>query len=367
MNEESFEISNAIKDFARLFVKDRDNSDTVDSNFHSYPLITERLPFLFSKISNLNTNRYAFKGSMGNGRIAEIPWVAVFDKEITKQATEGYYIVYLFREDMQGLYLSLNQGFTQYGKNYSGRKEARKNADKALELLRSTEGFSSNTDLKIRGKLAKGYEAGNICCKYYSIDSIPNDQVLIDDLRNLIGIYRELKGLIGTNIKNICSIESKDNLCLIESEEDFQDSIQKKNKTELEDGPINKPNKNNNSSHSGPSWSRNPNISSTVLTDANFICENDNRHETFTSSKSGEQFMEAHHLIPMKFQDNFDYSIDVPENIICLCPNCHRAFHHSSTYYKGQLIKKFFNKKQKGLTDRGLKIDINKLIDYYNN
>lgn len=357
MNEESFEISEVLKDFASFFAEESDNSDKVDSNFHSYPLITEILPFLFSKMSNLDANKYAFKGSMGNGRIANIPWIAVFDKEITKQATEGYYIVYLFREDMQGLYLSLNQGFTQYGINDRGRKEAKKNANKALELLRSTEGFSSNIDLQNKGNLAKGYEAGNICCKYYSIDSIPNDQVLIDDLRNLIGIYKELKGLIGTNIKDICSIVS---------EEEYQNSIQKKNELKLEDGPIERPDKNSNSTHSGPYWPRDPQISSKALTDANFICENDNCHKTFTSSKSGEQFMEAHHLIPMKYQYDFSYSIDVPENIICLCPNCHRAFHHSNIDYKAQLIEKFLDIKQEGLRDRGLETNIGKLIGFYN-
>jgi 5-methylcytosine-specific restriction protein A len=34
--------------------------------------------------------------------------------------------------------------------------------------------------------------------------------------------------------------------------------------------------------------------------------------------------MKAHHMIPMEYQDYFTYSIDVPENVISLCPNCHR-------------------------------------------
>jgi hypothetical protein len=38
--------------------------------------------------------------------------VAVFDRLITKTARQGFYIVYLFRGDLNGVYLSLNQGVT---------------------------------------------------------------------------------------------------------------------------------------------------------------------------------------------------------------------------------------------------------------
>ncbi len=64
-------------------------------------------------------NRYIFQGSPGQGNWAAVPWVGIFDRLITTTAQKGYYLVYLFREDMGGLYLSLNQGITtvkaQYG------------------------------------------------------------------------------------------------------------------------------------------------------------------------------------------------------------------------------------------------------------
>ncbi len=53
---------------------------------------------------------YKVAASPGIGNWAEIPWIAVFDREITETAQEGYYIVYLFRKDMSGVYLSLNMG-----------------------------------------------------------------------------------------------------------------------------------------------------------------------------------------------------------------------------------------------------------------
>jgi len=62
--------------------------------------------------------RYKFEGSAGLGNWAKCPWVSVFDILITHSAQSGYYPVYLFREDMQGVYLSLNQGVTEVRQKY---------------------------------------------------------------------------------------------------------------------------------------------------------------------------------------------------------------------------------------------------------
>jgi 5-methylcytosine-specific restriction protein A len=56
--------------------------------------------------------RYLIEGSAGRGRWAQVPWLAVFDRLITDTAQQGFYIVYLFRSDLEGVYLSLNQGVT---------------------------------------------------------------------------------------------------------------------------------------------------------------------------------------------------------------------------------------------------------------
>jgi 5-methylcytosine-specific restriction enzyme MrcB-like protein len=52
--------------------------------------------------------RYLLEGSAGKGQWAEVPWTAVFDRLITNTARQGFYIVYLFRSDLSGVYLSLN-------------------------------------------------------------------------------------------------------------------------------------------------------------------------------------------------------------------------------------------------------------------
>ncbi|MGH1276645.1 MrcB family domain-containing protein [Bacillus cereus] len=53
---------------------------------------------------------------------AYTPWISIFDKEITETAQKGVYVVYLVRKDLQGFYLSLNQGTTYIGDKYKGQK-----------------------------------------------------------------------------------------------------------------------------------------------------------------------------------------------------------------------------------------------------
>jgi len=98
---------------------------------------------------------------------------------------------------------------------------------------------------------------------------------------------------------------------------------------------------------------------------AEYLCEFDYKHITFISNISGKQYVEAHHLIPMKYQDQFEYSLDIPENIVALCPNCHRAIHHGTKDCKKEIITALFSKRKKILEDNGINIDLEALIEMY--
>lgn len=56
-------------------------------------------------------------------------------------------------------------------------------------------------------------------------------------------------------------------------------------------------------------------------------CCYDSSHETFVSENENKNFVEGHHLIPMQHQCDFEYTIDFADNIIPLCPTCHRRIH----------------------------------------
>ena len=61
---------------------------------------------------------------------------------------------------------------------------------------------------------------------------------------------------------------------------------------------------------------------------AKYLCEVDGNHKTF-KGQNGENYCEAHHLIPMNMQEKFFYSLDVEANIVSLCPTCHNLLHYS--------------------------------------
>jgi len=71
-------------------------------------------------------------GSPGQGRWAILPWVAVFYPPVTTKASKGYYVVYLFSEDMSQVCLSLNQAVTPFSKEFSNKEAHNKLAEKWL-------------------------------------------------------------------------------------------------------------------------------------------------------------------------------------------------------------------------------------------
>lgn len=169
---------------------------------------------------SVDIERYKLKGSVGQGQWADVPWIAVFDKSITQSATEGYYIVYLFRADMSGVYLSLNQGWTYFKDKYKtklGREKITQvsNAWKD-ELSSALNDFSyEKIDLKNGGKInsfVEGYELGHICGKFYSVEDMPSSEELGLDLQNLIGVYREVKGKLKQD-----SVEKTNNNLIVNS------------------------------------------------------------------------------------------------------------------------------------------------------
>ena len=79
--------------------------------------------------------------------------------------------------------------------------------------------------------------------------------------------------------------------------------------------------------------------------------------------------MEAHHLIPIPcsslYYERFHASLDRPENIVSLCPACHRAIHFGTDDKKEELLKILFEKKKQQLSDIGIKITLKELMRHY--
>ena len=82
---------------------------------------------------------------------------------------------------------------------------------------------------------------------------------------------------------------------------------------------------------------RNPSIVNSVVKEYGHVCFFDDTHITFpTYSKSN--YVEGHHIIPLALNDSFSEDLDCEENIIPLCPNCHKAMHHATNKFKENLL-----------------------------
>ncbi|MGE7921192.1 HNH endonuclease [Viridibacillus sp. NPDC093762] len=111
---------------------------------------------------------------------------------------------------------------------------------------------------------------------------------------------------------------------------------------------------------------RNPLVSAKAINDANFQCEINSQHETFINASTRKQYIEAHHLIPLKFQEQFDYCLDVVPNVVSLCPTCHRRFHHGLQKDKARDIEILFISRKNELSYWGFEITFDKLLSMYN-
>jgi hypothetical protein len=136
--------------------------------------------------------------SVGQGRWATVPWIAIMDAQETTKITSGVYAVYLFRADMTGLYLSLNQGSSDailVHKKAAPDVLARR--ARVLESRITTSapaGFAAlpRMDIRAHTPLALAYEAGSIVHKLYERGSMPPATILRDDLVALLDAYRRV-------------------------------------------------------------------------------------------------------------------------------------------------------------------------------
>ncbi|MGE7662658.1 HNH endonuclease [Peribacillus sp. NPDC097197] len=110
---------------------------------------------------------------------------------------------------------------------------------------------------------------------------------------------------------------------------------------------------------------RNPLYSKRAIESAKYRCELDSIHELFISSRTGKNYVEAHHLIPMEYQDLFKKSIDVEANIISFCPLCHKKIHHAIFEEIKPMLEKMYLSRMDRLNQSGIDIKLQELFSYY--
>lgn len=175
--------------------------------------ITSTIPNILYEQKIFDKDSFLAVGSVGKGNWARSPWICIMEKKLTRSTQRGVYLGYLFSEDMNSFYLTLTSGCTEFINKYGNRA--------GKQILKSLVKFSrklinKNNGQKIKmddgcqlgkGKLASAYEDGTIAYIKYERGSIPSDEVLFEDLKNILELYYEYIDVI-LNINEIYEADS---------------------------------------------------------------------------------------------------------------------------------------------------------------
>lgn len=243
----------------------------------------------------IDKTRYKTIGSSGKGNWTDCPWIAILDTLITETPQKGYYPVFLFKSDMTGVYLSLNQGVTDVIENY------KKNAKEVLKLraldfrakieYKPSE-FLTKINLESNTKNAKHYEAGNIIAKYYPSENIPNSLELKSDIKHFLSLYENLA--------------YSDNSFSYHTEKKYFETKQIRLHWRIE---------------------RNASLGKKVKKIKGYTCEACGMTFKEKYGVLGENFIEAHHLKPISELGVGKFKVDLENDFAVLCSNCHSMIH----------------------------------------
>jgi len=139
----------------------------------------KQLPFI--------DDEYVVTGSVGQGNWAVVPWLAIMNKKVTTSTQRGYYIVYLFSEDMKRLYLTIAQGVTET----TPKEMAVINEEIHREITMDPK---VNKDEGINlgeSKRARDYAKSTAAYIKYSVDDMPDEEELVKDLEKMVSYYEE--------------------------------------------------------------------------------------------------------------------------------------------------------------------------------
>ena len=252
------------------------------------------------------SDSYKITGSPGRGNWAETPWVAVFDPLVTETAQRGFYVVYLFRGDGEAVYLSLNQGTTEFlslvGRaRYIDALQAKARERLGLLAGNDTGGLQVGPiDLSGTGDLSRGYEAGNIVALRYEASDLPSDDEIATDLVRFLALYETLVGS-GDRMA-----EDADPAAVREADRAGIEAAKQRWHLRTE---------------------RNPRLANAAKGHHGATCMVCGFNFEDRYGELGVGYIEAHHLTPFADLRGRPTQLDAATDFIVVCPNCHRMLH----------------------------------------
>jgi len=90
-------------------------------------------------------------------------------------------------------------------------------------------------------------------------------------------------------------------------------------------------------------------------------------HElNYFQTKKDKIYLEAHHMIQLENAKFFQHDIDILENIIPVCPNCHKKLHNANSEIVEFMVRQYCtNVDKKSLIKKGIFVDVETLLNFY--
>jgi len=270
-------------------------------------------------ILTADKKRYTCRGSAGRGKWTDCPWAVTLNTLITESPQRGFYIAYLFREDMAGAYLSLNQGITDLRDAYGTK--ARNILVSQGTLYRSQlypipSRFALQAiDLATTSPSTRSafYESGNVCAIYYDRRSVPSEDVLTSDYRLILSLYERL-----IERQNVESAVVELGQSVVQQGQFIEDLANLRMHQRID---------------------RNPKLSAKVKSILGYTCQACGFNFSRVYGPLGSRFIEAHHLVPLSQLKGQIISLDPSKDFSVLCSNCHSMIHKFEKPYDVQAFK----------------------------
>lgn len=179
-------------------------------------------------------------------------------------------------------------------------------------------------------------------------------------VQNLKDIFRKITDIdidrvnVGTIVSKSISDETeeddlpKETNLIDKGDSNYQDSVyasfHKGNKPNTYNHKYGKKEKKIPKDSNGKSeYPRDSSIALLALELAEYKCTIDGSHESFVSGTTDRNYVEVHHLIPIKFHYLFNADIDNEGNILVLCPNCHKKLHYGQFKDNKALLERLYD------------------------
>jgi hypothetical protein len=111
-------------------------------------------------------------------------------------------------------------------------------------------------------------------------------------------------------------------------------------------------------------------IRDAVLESAKYLCNcNDLKHFYFEATDL-HNYVEGHHIVPMNRQEEYYFdktvNLDISQNIVALCPNCHCQIHLGSRQARLKILSEILVRNKAQLISFAPNLTLSLLASYYN-